>query len=68
MILNALELLNRLIQVGGHLLVNVCRIVALYVVRDPATARQKLLHFLAVDPGQDSGIADLVAVEMKYRQ
>lgn len=68
MILNALELLNRLVQVGGHLLVNVCRIVALYVVRNPATATQKLLQFLAVDPEQDSGINDLVAVDMKYRQ
>ena len=44
------------------------RLVAFDKVRRPTTASQKLLQFLMLDAGQDSWIADLVAIQMQYWQ
>jgi hypothetical protein len=60
--------LDGLVQDGGHQLMHRFRIIALDEARVPAAATQELLQLLRLDPGQDRGVADLVAVQVQDRQ
>ena len=66
--LDALDLADDGVECGGHQLVHVLRLIPLDEVRRVAIAAEQVVQFLVADPGQDAGIGDLVAVEVKDRQ
>ena len=68
LLLDLPDVLDGLVQRGGHELMHFFRLVAFHKVGRPAAAAQKLLQLLMLDAGQDGRVADLVAVEMQDRQ
>src|SRR6476646_180059 len=66
--LDPADALDGLVQRGGHELVHLLRLVTRHEVRLPATAAQELAQSLLLYPGQDGGVADLVAIEVQDRQ
>ena len=62
------DVLDGLIQGGGHELMHLFRLIAFHKVGRPAAAPEELLQFLMLDAGQDGRIADLVAIEVQDRQ
>ncbi len=51
-----------------HQLMHLFRLITFHKIRRPTAASKKLFQFLMLDAGQDSRIADLVAIEMQDRQ
>jgi hypothetical protein len=62
------DVLDGLLQRGGHQLMHLFRLVAFDEIGRPAAAAQELLQFLVLDAGEDGRVADLVAVEVQDRQ
>ena len=62
------DLLHGCVECGGHGLVHEVRLVPLDKEGRPTAAAQELLQLLAGDPGQHSGVRDLIAVQMQDRQ
>ena len=62
------NVLDGLFQGGGHEFVHLFRLITFHKIRRPAAATKKLLQFLRLDAGQDSRVANLVAIEMQDRQ
>ena len=67
-VLNAFDLLHRLVQRRGHGFVHQRRLMSLDVIRRPAVAAQELVQFLRLDAREDSRVGDLVAVEVQDGQ
>ena len=53
------DVADGLVQGRGHELMHCVWIITFHEVGRPAAALEKLLQFLMLDPGQDSGVADL---------
>ena len=62
------DVLDGLVQGGGHELMHLFRLIPFHKVRRPAAASQKLLQFLVLYAGQHGRIADLVSIEVQDRQ
>ena len=66
--LDALDLTDRRVENGRHLLVHGHGIAALHKVGLPAAAKEEALHLLMAHAGEDGGIGDLEAVEVQNGQ
>src|SRR5665648_259303 len=62
------NVLDDLFQGIGHKLMHLFRLITFYKVRCPTAAIEKLFQFPMLDTGQNSRVANLVAVEVQYRQ
>ena len=66
--LDALDLTDRRVENGCHLLVHGHGVAALHKVGLPAAAEEEALHLLVAHAGEDGGIGDLEAVEVQNGQ
>ncbi len=66
--LDALDLVDDLVEGRGHELVHRLRVIALDEARGPAVAAEEALELLPGDAGQHRRVGDLVTVEMEDRQ
>src|SRR5665648_296190 len=62
------NVLDDLFQGIGHKLMHLFRLITFHKVRCPTAAIEKLLQFLMLDTGQNSRVANFVAIEMQDRQ
>ena len=66
--LDALDLTDRRVENGRHLLVHGHGVAALHKVGLPAAAKEEALHLLMAHAGEDGGVGDLEAVEVQNGQ
>ena len=66
--LDALDLADDNVESVGHQLVHLLRFVPLNEIGRVAITAEEMVQLLVADPGQDAGIGDLVAVQVKDRQ
>ena len=66
--LDALDLTDRRVENGCHLLVHGHGVAALHKVGLPAAAEEEALHLLVAHAGEDGGIGNLEAVEVQNGQ
>ena len=67
-LLESLDLVQRVVQGGGHELMHLGRVVALHEVGCVAAAAQEVGQLLPAHAGEHRGVGDLVAVEVQYGQ
>ena len=63
--LDALDLPHRPVQGGGHGLVHLLRVAALYEAGLPAAAPEEVLQLLPGNAGEDGGVVDLIPIEVE---
>src|ERR1700733_9594212 len=68
LVLDLPDLLHRLVERGRHGLMHNAWLVTFNEEGRPTAAAEVLLQFLMGDPGEDSGVRNLVAVEVQNRQ